>query len=343
MPDPGPRPLEDTPGGVGAAPRLPAADDWRPWIGRVVAVAAAAMLLYLALTVWSGWERLAEALSRFPLGLAPAILGLVILGWLLRALRWQYYVRYLRWPVPWQASLLAFLASFALTATPGNAGEVVKAGLLRSRYPVAMADTAGVLLVERLGDLLAVLILAAGGLTIAADARLYFAVCLVLVAGLTVFVTGDWLYRPMLTAVGRLPKLDRLAAKVVELLDTGRALLKPAPFLVGLGLAIVAWACEAVAFHLILGGFGLSLPALTSFSIYGISTVIGALSLLPGGVGGVEAAMLLLLGARGISAGSAVAPVVLVRFSTLWLVSLLGFAFMAAWWMTIENRPNPGP
>jgi hypothetical protein len=63
------------------------------------------------------------------------------------------------------------------------------------------------LLVERLGDLLAVLVLAAGGLTLLADVRVYFLVCLLLVTGLTVFVTGDWLHRPLLTRLAGLPGL----------------------------------------------------------------------------------------------------------------------------------------
>ncbi len=317
----------------------PRPDAWGPWIRRVIGVMAAAMLLYLALTIWSGLDRLQTALARFPLAThLPLVVGLVLVGWLLRAVRWHYYVRCLRWPVPLFESVLAFLASFALTATPGKAGEVVKAGLLRSRYGVAMADTAGVLLVERLGDLLAVLSLAAGGLTLLADARLYFVICSILVGGLTLFLTSERMYRPLFTRVARLPRLKPVADKSLEVLDTGRALLRPAPFVVGLGLAVVAWACEALAFQVILQGFGLTLPLLTSFSIYGVSTVVGALSMLPGGVGGVEAAMLLLLSALGVEVAAAVPPVVLIRFSTLWLVSLLGFGFMGLWWWVVERR-----
>jgi uncharacterized membrane protein YbhN (UPF0104 family) len=305
------------------------------------------MLLYLALTLWSGLDPLLAALARFPLGThLPLVVGLVLVGWLLRAGRWHFYARALRWPVPTAESILAFLASFALTATPGKAGEVVKAGLLRSRYRVAMADTAGVLLVERLGDLLAVLILAAGGLTLLADARLRlapFVICLILVGGLTLFLTSERLYRPLFMRLARLPRLKSFAGKCLELLDTGRTLLRPGPFIIGLGLAVLAWACEALAFQVILQGFGVTIPLLTTFSIYGVSTVIGALSMLPGGVGGVEAAMLLLLSALGVDGAAAVAPVVLIRFSTLWLVSLLGFVFMGLWWWLVERRPGTSP
>jgi uncharacterized membrane protein YbhN (UPF0104 family) len=234
--------------------------------------------------------------------------------------------------------VLAFLASFALTATPGKAGEVVKAGLLRSRYGLAMADTTGVLLVERLGDVLAVLMLAAGGLTLFADARLYIVICLIAVGGLSAVLVNERWYRALFARLAGLPRLKPLADKGLALFETGHALLRPAPFGIGLALAIVAWVCEALAFHVILQGFGITLPVLTSFSIYGVSTLVGALSMLPGGVGGVEGAMLLLLATRGVEPAAAVAPIVLSRFSSLWLISLLGFVFMGIWWRVVERR-----
>jgi len=187
----------------------------------------------------------------------------------------------------------------------------------------------------------AVLVLAAGGLTLLANAWLYFLICLLVVGGLTVCVSNEKIYGPLLNGVGRWPRLEPVTGKILALLQTGRSLLHPTPFVVGLGIAIISWSCEAWALYVILDGFGLTLPVLTTFSIYGLSTLIGALSMLPGGLGGVEAAMLLMLSSLGISPATAVAPVVLLRFSTLWFGSLLGFGFMGIWWLFIESgRPG---
>lgn len=48
------------------------------------------------------------------------IVGLVSIGFLLRAGRWHYYTHVLNWDVPLLHSLTAFVASIALTATPLN-------------------------------------------------------------------------------------------------------------------------------------------------------------------------------------------------------------------------------
>lgn len=173
-----------------------------------------------------------------------------------------------------------------------------------------------------------------------ANAWLYFLVCLLLVGGLTLFVTQERIYRPLLTRPARLSRLEPLVRKGLTLLDTSRRLLTPAPFVIGLGIAIVSWACEGWALYLVLDGFGLAVPLLTAFSIYGLATVVGAASMLPGGLGGFEAVMLLMLTTLRISPAAAVAPLVLIRFSTLWFGSLVGFGFMGGWWLLAGPTPS---
>lgn len=313
----------------------PVAPVWSHWIGRTILGLTAIMCLYLGATVWASRGDLIRAIGRLPLGFLPGVIGLVLLGLLLRAVRWHYYVRRLRWEVPWCQSIVAFLASFAFTATPGKAGEVVKSVLLRTRYNVPLADGVGVLLVERLGDLLAVLLLAASGLTLLADGLVYLLIAAMLVVATTVVVGNRRIYGPIISQVARIPKLSGVADKTICLLNAGRALLHPAPFLVGMGLAMIAWSCEGLAFHLLIGGFGSKPQILTSCSIYGAATLAGALSALPGGIGGFEVVMVLLLSRLGMLVAEAMMPVVVFRLCTLWLGSLIGLVFMLGWlfWM----------
>ncbi len=308
---------------------------WHRWVGRGVFFLTAIMCLYLFATVWAARGNLLRALHELPLTTLPSILALVVLGLALRAGRWHYYVRLLRWQVPWHHSLVAFLASFAFTATPGKAGEVVKSVLLRTRYDLSLTEGMGVLLVERLGDLLAVLVLAIGGLALLADSLVYFLAAAVLVIGMTLFTSSRRIYTPILALVGKLPKLSGFADKMLRLLNTGEALLRPVPFLVGVGIAVLAWGCEGWAFHLLIRGFGVESGFFTSCSIYGIATLVGALSALPGGLGSFEVVMMLLLARLGMPAATATLPIVLFRLCTLWLGSFLGLLAMVGWFTWI--------
>jgi uncharacterized protein (TIRG00374 family) len=304
---------------------------WRRWIGRAVFALMAIMFLYLGATIWSVRGDLFRALGRLPLSSLPSAIGLVLCGLALRAGRWHYYARRLRWVVPAHHSVMAFLASFAFTATPGKAGELVKSVLLRTRYDIPLADGAGVLLVERLGDLLAVIILAAGGLALLPGALGYLLVTALLVGVAMIFVCNRPIYAPFFSRLAKVPKLSGTAHKILRMLDSGRVLLQPAPFLVGVGIAVLAWGCEGWAFHIIIQGFGVESRLLTACSIFGVATLVGALSALPGGLGSFEGIMVLLLSQTGMSVGAATLPVVVFRFCTLWLGSLIGLVFMVGW------------
>lgn len=94
------------------------------------------------------------------------------------------------------------------------------------------------------------------------------------------------------------------------------------------GLGTVSWLGEGVGFYWVLRGLGLpggsELLSLAVF-ILSFSTVVGAVSALPGGLGAAEvsiAGMLALLG--GLPAETAAAATLLIRFATLWFGVALG-------------------
>jgi uncharacterized protein (TIRG00374 family) len=67
---------------------------------------------------------------------------------------------------------------------------------------------------------------------------------------------------------------------------------------------------------------------LQSNFVYCFSTIVGALSMLPGGIGGTEAGMIGLLAFMGISYTSGLPAVILIRLCTLWMAVLVGVGFM---------------
>ncbi len=315
--------------------------NWERRRKQVVVAMGVAMLLYIALTLWSGFDPLWTALRKFPVAThLSAVFGLVFFGLLLRALRWEYYNRHLNWGVPAYPNLIVFLASFAFTATPGKAGEVIKSFLLKSRYNVSITESASVLMMERLQDLLAVLMLAAGGLSMLAYAQWYFLLCTLVVLGVAIFIASETVHGAVLRLLERFERLKPVTEKLHNFFRVGRALFQFKPFAIGLLIALLAWLCEAYALHVIFQGLGVNLPLLTAFFVYGMATVIGALSMLPGGLGGFEASMLFLLKTLQVTNAVAVASTVLIRFCTLWTASLLGMIFLSLWELRQKSKSS---
>ena len=311
--------------------RLPRASRWRSWMVQLGVVAGCAVLLYLALAFWTDFERVGQSLRSFPPRAVLPVLALVIVGLFLRGLRWLYYTRQLRLDLPSGPSFLAFLASFAFTATPGKVGEVVKSLLLRRRFGSRISKTAGVLVVERVTDLLAVLLLACLGLSTVADRGWVIAASSLLLVGAMAFLLSERIHAPALAAVTRLPGLGRFAVSLPELVGSSRQLLGPAGLGVGLGLAVLAWSCEAVALWIVLSALGAEVAWTGAFLAFGLSTLLGVLSMLPGGIGGFEASMVFIFQQLAVASTTAVAATLIFRLATLWGMSLLGLFFLGVW------------
>ena len=239
--------------------------------------------------------------------------------------------------------MTAFVAGFAFTATPGKVGEVVKSVLLKRRFGTSLSATAASLLVERVTDLLAMLGLAvaglaaggAGGSGVGAESRdgsgwVLVAGALAFAAAIA-FLLSERLERLVIGGLGRVRALDRLTRALPPLLGASRQLLTPFPLVAGLALAGAAWSCEALALNVIFDALHAEVPLAGAFFAFAASSLLGVLSMLPGGLGGFEATMVVLLGRFDVPSSIAVAATLLFRLGTLWLVSLVGLVVLLLW------------
>jgi uncharacterized membrane protein YbhN (UPF0104 family) len=234
------------------------------------------------------------------------------------------YLKALGAPLDWATSETIYLAGFALTATPGKAGELLRAIFLkREGAPLLVATSA--FLSERLSDLIGVVLIALpgaialprGGWIIGLGALLVGAL------GLALSLGG-----PLEILRGNLSRLTpRLAQKLkplVNLLIETRRCHGPSAFAGATALSLLAWACEAYAFHLVLARMGVDVGLGWAMSVYALAMLAGAISFLPGGVGGAEAVMTTLLIAAGAPEAKAVAATVVIRLATLWFAVAIG-------------------
>ena len=300
---------------------------------QLTAVTGCLFAVYLASSAILGWkptEGVIEA-CRHP-GALAGLIALVAAGVLLRFVRWLLYSRRLRWPVTVGRSLVLFITGFAFSATPGKAGEIVKCALLRDSYGVPIAESGIVLLLERLGDLLAVSMLALGALFAIPKTPPFAAAGLAAAAAALalILIVGA---RPQPPYEAHRPgRLASLAVKAAGLLETCRALLTPRLCLGATALALAAWGCEALGFAVLANALlPQGMPVAQAISIFGLATLAGAFSFLPGGLGGFEAAMALLLSQTGASPAEIVSVITVFRLCTLWLATIVGIACLALW------------
>lgn len=299
----------------------------RPMRGRralVISVVAAA-LGYLAFSLWGGWREVAAALTRVSLPLLALLLVLSLVNYGLRFLRWQYYLKLFNHDVPVVQSLRIYLGGFALTTTPGKAGEALRSVLLQP-HGVSYPHSLAALLAERLGDLLAILLLCAIGLTaypqgmpvVLLSALLLLAALLLMQHKSLLLAIEQWLLQRFSGRVARL-----VSGLIETIVHSSRLFTLP---LLGYSmvLGVVAWGAEGLAFYYLAQALGAELSLTNALFIYAFSMLVGALSFLPGGLGGAELTMITLLLLHGMPQGEAVAATVIIRLATLWFAVLLG-------------------
>jgi uncharacterized protein (TIRG00374 family) len=272
--------------------------------------------------------RLLQALRQFPWGLLPAILGLTLLNYGLRFVKWDYYLHYLELAVPRLVSLRIFVAGLSMAITPGKVGELLKSYLLKRYNGSPISRTAPIIMAERLTDGLAMLVLAAGGLALTRVGWQGLLAILLAAAALI----GAIQYRPLaLLLLGwgeRLPVARRFAPGLHTFYESAYLLLRWRPLLLAVAIGLVSWSGECVALYLVLVGLGV--PAswtllIQAAFILATSTLIGSLTGLPGGLASADLSMLgLIVSIVTNNTAVAGAATLLIRFCTLWFGVSLG-------------------
>ncbi len=289
---------------------------------------ALAALGYLGLSLWAGWREVVAAVVQVGPWVMAGLLALSLVNYLLRFLRWGRYLALLDAPVPWRINLDAYFAGFALTTSPGKVGEMLRSVLLKP-HGVPSAASLAAFFAERVSDLLSILVLAAVGLWAYAPARPIVGLALAAVVVALLLVQRTALIAAIDRWAGARPqKWARLVVKLCEVVLHFRRCFSLPAMGMGLALGVVAWFAEGLGFWWLLLALDHPLPLSTAVFIYAFAMLVGALSFLPGGLGGSEAAMVALLSLNGFPEASAVSATLICRLATLWFAVGLGALFL---------------
>ena len=118
-----------------------------------------AALVAVGLIGYGDFGETLRQLANFPVTHLFAALALASLNYFLRFVRWSYYLYVLEIKLPLASSALVFLSGLAMSITPGKTGEVLKSYLLRDRTGVPVSTSLPAVVMERLTDLVAVILL----------------------------------------------------------------------------------------------------------------------------------------------------------------------------------------
>lgn len=290
---------------------------------------ALALLLYATLVAGIDADRTLTAMRQLDLRWWLAILALSLFNYALRFGRWHGYLRWLGNRVGVLRDGCIYIAGFALTTTPGKAGEGMRSVYL-ARHGVPYPHSLAAFFAERFIDLLTIALLSLLVLIAFSDYVWWVLAPLAALAALLVAIRQRrllvWMQRRTVDPESR---LQTLLHGLVSAWDQAFVLLGTRPLYAGLAVGLIAWAAEGVSLYVIAHGLDIELTLATAIGIYAVSMLVGALSFIPGGLGSTEAVMVLLLKLSGVDATTALAITLIARVATLWFAVILGLISLA--------------
>lgn len=305
------------------SPTHPVMQGWR--FRTMVLIVILSALGYLAFSLWGGWKEMLTALATIGVIGTLTALALSLVNYLVRFVLWQKYLAILGHRVYWQESLRIYIAGYSLTILPGKAGETIRSIFLK-KHGMSYAESLAAFFSEQFSNLISVILLVLIGLWMYPQAQplLVILVCIILTM-LFVLQQSKWLKALQALVQRKLPgKPAHLISHSIEIVLHSKRCFSLSMLLYGIALGLVAWGAQALAFYYIMHVLGSDMSLQTAFFIYAFSMLVGAISFLPGGLGGTEATMVGLLMLNHIAQPQAVAATILIRIATLWFAVALG-------------------
>ena len=287
------------------------------------------MVVFFLLFFLADFQEVTRALAAIDLRLLPLILLLAPLNYLFRYVKWNYYLQIAGIKPAPKMNRYIFLSGLSMTVTPGKVGELLKCYLLKEHMNAPVSQTSSIVMAERITDALAMVVLA----TVGSLAYPYGKVVVPLAAGILLFTVALLHVEGLFQAVAK-PFIKRnLFQKGVSFLRnfqrSAKTLFTPQHLLVAVGIGVVSWGFESFLVYLAVQALGGEISMLGSIFVVSFSSLLGALSFLPGGLGVAEGSIMAILVLTGLGKETAAAATVITRFSTLWLGVALGIIGLA--------------
>ena len=290
----------------------------------LIIVATVGVILYLAFMFLTQGTDL-SLLTKFPVIYLITIPWLVLAGYLFREYRWSVFLKSVNvTETDKTQNFIVFFCGLSMAVSPGKFGELIKSYLMKATWNVNYSKTVPVIVGERLTDLISVLLLACLG---AASywVGLYSVLILfiIIIVGI-VAIQNERVFNGLIGLITRMERFKPYKKDLKAFHKNLRTMLSMKHLAFGTLIGLFAWGFEATCLLLIIKGAGLSLGFFDVIFIFSFSSIIGVVTMLPGGIGTMEASMVGVLLWKGLSLPDATFVTFMIRLFTLWFAVIIG-------------------
>ena len=284
------------------------------------------IILYISFLIISDLNTIYNKILEMKIEFLPYVLFLAPLSWIVVFLRWHLLLKNSDIIIPKKENFKIYMSGFAMSATPGKVGELIKIQMLHSKYGIPRKKTAPIIISEQFYNIFGILVVSILGLF-----YFDFSIYVVFVTGCILFCTflllsSEKLFRKFTTLISKIKFFQKF---VPSLSDSYLILQKSTRgkiFVTSSALSVIFWMLESLIAFLVLFSFDAKIfEFLQIAATYTTSIIIGVASFLPMGIGVVEGSLVGFLTMHGIEFNLATALVVFIRLFTRWIAVSVGF------------------
>ena len=293
---------------------------------KVIILIIITVFFYIGILIYSDINTVIDKVYQIRFEFLPLILSLMGIQIILLGIKFHRLLQKLEIKISIKESIKIFVAGLSLIATPAGIGTVIKSYILKKKFGHPISLTLSIIFIERLTELLAILIILTSFLLWVNTPESIIAIGLgfLLVIIMLIISSNNKIFQSLKFTILKINRIKKFSSVLDESKDSLTKLMQKKTFSEALCWSIMAKIVQFVAVYFIFLSVGIDLGLILSGQLYYTALVVGALTFIPSGIIITESTMLVLLINHGVELSIGTVAVLFTRIITTWLATILG-------------------
>ena len=293
---------------------------------KVIILIIITVFFYIGILIYSDINTVIDKVYQIRFEFLPLILSLMGIQIILLGIKFHRLLQKLEIKISIKESIKIYVAGLSLIATPAGIGTVIKSYILKKKFGHPISLTLSIIFIERLTELLAILIILTSFLLWVNTLESIIAIGLgfLLVIIMLMISSNNKIFQSLKFTILKINRIKKFSSVLDESKDSLTKLMQKKTFSEALGWSIMAKIVQFVAVYFIFLSVGIDLGLILSGQLYYTALVVGALTFIPSGIIITESTMLVLLINHGVELSIGTVAVLFTRIITTWLATILG-------------------
>jgi len=293
---------------------------------RLILILVAVVGIYAIFLFTSDYNIISEKISNFKINYLPLILFFVSASWIPLIIKWHFLLKNSEVDVPLTKSIAVFFSGVAFEITPGQIGALIKSQILKTSYNIPHTKTVPIVIVEKVYDLIGAILASVIGIIILGMEIYLIAIAISVLAFIFFFMYHKPASELFFNRITKLKFFSKHIENISGFYEIVQKSTNVRAATICILLALAYWFMVSAAAYYTLISFDVNiLDYLKVLAIYSTSTLLGAISFIPAGIGITEGSIAGLFTLNGIDVSTALILAVMIRIFTLWYSVSVGF------------------